>query len=193
MTQFPQTKHNSESREQSWCLNFQCRNYSRLLSFSAEDRCFKNNLHCFRFIFQISVECSFIFCKWNEYNVILEINPVIEIMLGEKNSNLLFARAMNSNIKIANFSKINRKSSTSWFFCLKDQFWTSDFPQSMQKEHIFKIIVHYGCTNTLTFNRSLGTQVIKDTAKMQCVVERYLVASSQWLTVGNTGMEHKSH
>lgn len=120
-----------------------------ILSFSAEDRCHKNNLHCFRFIFWISVERPFLFGKWNEYNVILEINPAIEIMLGKRSPNLLFAQAMNSNSKIANFSKIKWKSSTSWFFCLKDQFWTSDFPQCMQKEHVFKnFVVHYGCTNT---------------------------------------------
>lgn len=120
-----------------------------ILSFSAEDRCYKNNLHRFRFIFWISVKWSFLFGKWNEYNVILEINPAIEIILGKRSPNLLFAQAMNSNCKIANFSKINWKSSTSQVFCSKDQFWPSDFPQSMQREHVFKnIIVHYGCTNT---------------------------------------------
>lgn len=120
-----------------------------ILSFRAEDRCYKNNLHSFRFIFWTSVEWSFLLGKRNEYDVILEINPVIEIMLGKRKLNLLFAQAMNSNFKIANFSKINWNSSTSQFFCLKDQFWTSDFPQSMQKEHFFiNIIIYYGCMNT---------------------------------------------
>lgn len=61
-----------------------------VLSFSAEDRCYKNNLHCFSFIFWISEEWSFSFGKWNQYNIILKINPAIEIILGRRNPNLLF-------------------------------------------------------------------------------------------------------
>lgn len=34
-----------------------------ILPFSAEDRCYKNNLHHFWFIFRISVEWSFLFGK----------------------------------------------------------------------------------------------------------------------------------
>lgn len=85
-------------------------------------------------------------------------------MLGKRNPSLVFAQAKNSNFKIANFSKINWKSSTSQIFCLKDQFWTSDFPQRMLKEQVFKnILVHYWCTNTyMSFNKSLGSKVIEE-------------------------------
>lgn len=37
-------------------------------SFSVEDRCYKNNLHCFRFIFWISVKLFFFFNLESEMN-----------------------------------------------------------------------------------------------------------------------------
>lgn len=96
--------------------------------------------------FWISVEWIFLFGKWNEYNIMPEINHTgqpLKLCLKKRPLACYLYRQMPISKQQIAAKQIGKVSAYTWKSSSEH-----NFPQSMQKEHVFKnIVAHYWCMN----------------------------------------------